>query len=80
MERVAEVVWRICCSASLEFVDCDRLFRVYLPIPEGNGVWKWLICTDEIESELYKIGYIPNYVPKGMWEEGWCEFVRLEDK
>jgi len=77
MGKIVETILSVCGSASVEFIDTDR-FRVYLPIPEGNGVWKWLICTDEIESELYKIGYIPNYVPKGMWEEGWCEFVRLD--
>jgi len=78
MERVASVIWRICPNASLGFLDgCDR-FRVYLPIPEGDGLWRWIICTDEIEAELYKLGYVANLVPHGMWEEGWCEFIKIK--
>jgi hypothetical protein len=73
MERVAEVVWRICCSASLEFVDCDRLFRVYLPISEGDDVM-WMICADAVEAELVKLGYLTQRD----WEGGWCEFVKVK--
>jgi len=77
MEGVVGAVLKVCQNASFEFIDSDTI-RVHIPIPEGNGVWKWLICIDEIEAELHKLGYIPNYVPRGMWEEGWCEFVRLD--
>jgi hypothetical protein len=77
MEKVASVVWRICQNASIEFIDCERLFRVYLPIPEeikfGEG-GMWLLGVDLIETELARLGYFPLR----RWEKGYCDFVLLD--
>jgi len=74
MKGVVGAVLGVCGNASIEFMDTDRL-RIYLPVPEGNGVWRWIICADEIESALMKLGYLPCMD----WDEGWCEFVKCED-
>jgi len=73
MERIVNTVLRICGNASFEFTDTNRV-RIYLPVPEGDGLWRWIICADEIDTELMKLGYLPCMD----WDEGWCEFVKKD--
>jgi hypothetical protein len=77
MDKVAGIIWKVAPNASIEFVDCEKLFRVYLPIPEeikpGEG-GMWLLGIDLIETELAKLGYLP----RRSWEKGYCDFVMLD--
>jgi hypothetical protein len=77
MDKVASIIWKVAPNASIEFVDCEKLFRVYLPIPEEikpGEIGMWVLGITMLETELAKL----RYFPLRHWEKGYCDFVLLD--